>query len=304
LLSVPTLGRWPALDLAPQRRRERLLEALLRWVKASAARRPVLAVVEDAHWADPTTRELLDLLVAEAPGAALMLVVTQRPEFDAGAWLDLPQVMLLYLNRLGRAEHAALLRRVAGGKALPTAVEAEILARTDGVPLFVEEMARAVLEGGLLREEADRWVLDGPLPELAVPATLQASLVARLDRLAWVREVAQAGAVIGREFAHDLVAAVSGLPEARLRDALGRLEGADLVRRRGAPPDAVYTFKHALLQDAAHGTLLREGRCVLQSMPPSPRDSPCLTSSRRRHSSISSTAPQQRHSRGRPARRT
>jgi len=260
LLAIPTLGRWPALDLTPQRRRERLLEALLRRLRALAARRPMLAVLEDAHWADPTTRELLDLMIAAAPGTALLLVVTYREEFDAGAWLGLPQVTLLQLNRLGQAEHAALLRRVLGGKMLPAAVEAEILARTDGVPLFLEEVAKAVLESGLLREEADRWVLRRPLPPLAVPATLQASLVARLDRLASVQEVAQAGAVIGREFAHDLLAAICRLPEAQLHRALAKLEGAELVQRRGTPPEATYTFKHALVQDAAYGTLLRERR--------------------------------------------
>ena len=223
---MPAGGRSPAPDLSPQRRRERTLAALLRRVEALARRWPVLAVVEDAHWADPTTRELLDLLVAEAPGTALLLLVTHRPEFDPGAWLGLTQVTPLQLNRLGPAEHKALLRRVAGGKALPPEVEAKILARTDGVPLFVEEVGRAVLEGGLLREEADRWVLDGPLPSVAVPSSLQASLVARLDRLSSVREAAQAGAVLGREFAHDVVAAVSGLPEQRLRDALGESPAA------------------------------------------------------------------------------
>src|SRR3712207_226247 len=168
LLSVPTLGRRPALDLVPQRRRERQLQALLRRVRALAARRPVLAAVEDAHWVDPTTRELLDLLVAEAADMALLLVVTHRPEFDAGAWLGLHHVTPVQLNRLAPADHRELLRRVAGGKALPPEVEAELRARTDGVPLFVEEVTRAVLESGALREEADRWTLDGPLPSLAV----------------------------------------------------------------------------------------------------------------------------------------
>lgn len=260
LLSVPTLGRWVVPDLSPQRRRERLLQALVRRVRGLAARRPVLAMVEDAHWADPTTRELLDLLVPEVPGLALLLVVTHRPEFDPGAWIGLPHVSPMQLNRLTPAEHRALLYRVAG-KALPAEVEADILARTDGVPLFVEEMGRAVMEGGLLREEADRWVLDRPMPHLAVPASLQASLVARLDRLgAVVREVAQAGAVLGREFAHDLLAVVAGLPEPALCTALDAFVAVDLAQRRGTPPEAVYAFRHALLRDAAHETLLRERR--------------------------------------------
>jgi class 3 adenylate cyclase/predicted ATPase/DNA-binding transcriptional ArsR family regulator len=264
LLSVPTVGRWPVLDLAPQRRRQRLLQALLRRVRSLAARRPVLLVVEDAHWIDPSTRELLDLLVAEVPRMALLLVVTHRPEFDAGAWIGTPHVTPLQLNRLAPAEHLELLHQVVG-KALPAEVEAEVLMRTDGVPLFVEEMAKAVLEGGLLREEAEHWVVAGPLPPLAVPDTLQASLVARLDRLSSVREVAQVGAVLGREFAYGLLAAVAAVPEPTLREALAKLEGAGLLHRRGAPPDAVYAFKHALIQDAAHATLLRGRRRELHA---------------------------------------
>ena len=182
LLLVPKLGRWPIFDLSPQPRRTRLLAALVRLVRALATRHPVLVVVEDAHWADPTTRELLDLLVAEAPEMAALVVVTHRSEFDAGAWIGMRHITTVQLNRLGRAEHVELLRRMAGGKPLPQEVEAEVLARTDGVPLFVEEMGQAVLESGLLSEEADRWVLDGPLPSFAVPPTLHASLVARLDR--------------------------------------------------------------------------------------------------------------------------
>ena len=265
LLSVRPLGRWPALDLTPQRRRERLLAALVRRVRSLAARRPVLAAVEDAHWLDPTTREFLDLLVAEAPEMALLLVVTHRPEFDAGAWLGQAHVTPVQLKRLGAAEHAALLHHVAKEKALPVEVEREILARSDGVPLFLEEVGRAVLESGLLREEAERWVLDVPLPALSVPPSLQASLVARLDRLSPAREVAQVGASIGREFSHSLIAAVSGFAEAPLRAALDSLIRADLMRRRGVPPEATYIFRHALIRDAAYGTLLRERpRCSLR----------------------------------------
>ncbi len=260
LLSVSSLGRWPSLDLSPQARRARLLEALARRIRSLAGRRPVLAVVEDAHWLDPTTRELLDLLVAEPANLALLMVVTYRPEFDPGGWLGLPHVTLLHLNRLNRAEHAALLIRVAGGKPLPAEVETEVLARTDGVPLFVEEVGRAVLELGLLREEVDRWVVNGAIQRLAVPASLQASLVARLDRLSSAREVAQIGAVVGREFGYDLLAAVAGVPASALRSALYALAAADLVQCRGEPPDAVYAFRHALIRDAAYGTMLRERR--------------------------------------------
>ena len=265
LLSVDTLGRWPTPDPLPKRRRERLLHALVRRVSALAARRPVLAVVEDVHWVDPSTREFIDLLVAQAADLAFLLVATHRPEFDASAWLGLHYVTPVQLNRLAPAEHRELLRRLAGGKALPPEVEAEVLAHTDGVPLFVEEVCRAVLEFGLLREEAGRWALEEPLPRMAVPATLQASLAARLDRLSSVREVAQAGAVLGREFACDLLTAVADLEEPVLYAALLRLEAAGLLQRRGEPPDATYVFKHALIRDAAHAMLLREPRRALHA---------------------------------------
>ncbi|KAA2212884.1 ATP-binding protein [Teichococcus oryzae] len=260
LLSVPTLGRWPSPGLLPQRRREKLLTALLRRLRGLAAREPLLVLLEDAHWLDPTTYEFLNLLVAEVPAMPMLVMITHRPDFDTEAWLGQSHVTPMQINRLARAEHLALLRRVAHGKALPLEVEAEILARTDGVPLFVEEVGRAVLEGGLLREEADRWVLEGPLPPFAVPGSLQASLVARLDRSASVREVAQAGAVLGREFAHDLVEAVAGLPAAKLAEGLAQLEATGLLRRIGTPPEARYAFKHTLVQDAAYGILLRERR--------------------------------------------
>ena len=260
LLSVPTLGRWTSPNGLPQRRREKLLAALLRRLRGLASHEPVLVLVEDAHWLDPTTCEFLNLLVAEVPAMAMLIVITHRPDFDTEAWLGQSHVTPVQLNRLARAEHLMLLRRIAHGKALPAEVEAEILARTDGVPLFVEEVGRAVLEGGLLREEADRWVLEGPLPPFAVPSSLQASLIARLDRSPSVREVAQAGAVLGREFAHDLVAAVAALPAARLAEGLAQLEATGLLRRIGTPPEARYAFKHTLVQDAAYGILVRERR--------------------------------------------
>ena len=262
LLGVPGGERCPLPDVSPQRRRERLLAALLRRVEALARRRPVLAVLEDAHWADPTTRELVDLLVARIPELPALLVVTHRPEFEA-PWAGQAHVTELRLGRLGRRASAALVAHAAGGKPLPPELAGQIVAKTDGVPLFAEELTRAVLEGGLLREQPDRWVLDGPLPPLAVPSTLQASLLARLDRLSPVREVAQAGAVLGQEFAHDLLAEVAGVPEARLRDALAALVASGLVRARGQPPEAVYAFKHALVRDVSYGTVLRERRRLL-----------------------------------------
>jgi predicted ATPase len=192
-------------------------------------------------------------------------VVTHRPELDVGAWLDQAHVTLLHLNRLAPADHAALLRRVARGKALPAEVEAEVLARTDGVPLFVEELTKAVLESGLLRDEGDRYALAGPLPPLAIPSTLQDSLMARLDRLAPVKEVAQVAAVIGREFSHDLLAAVASVGDNELRDALGQLEAAGLVFRRGEGVRASHAFKHALVRDTAYESLLKSRRQQLHT---------------------------------------
>ena len=259
LLSVPTQGRWPVLELSPQRRRERLMQSLLRRVRALAARQPVLAVMEDAHWVDPTTRELLDLLITETASMSILLLITYRPEFDHSAWIGMPYVSLMQLNRLAWADNRSLVRLVAG-KELPVEVEADILSRSNGVPLFIEEMTRAALEGGLLREEKERWVVEGSFPPLMVPASLQASLVARLDRLSSVREVAQAGAVLARDFPHDLLADITRLPEPALQETIERLIAADLLQRRGIAPEAVYTFRHALIQDAAYGTLLREHR--------------------------------------------
>src|SRR5207237_7707221 len=185
--------------------------------------------------------------------------VTFRPEFQP-PWTGQPQVSMLTLNRLDRRDRAVLVEQIAGGKALPDDVVAQIVNRADGVPLFVEELTKSVLESGLLREEADRYVLDGALPPFAIPTSLHDSLMARLDRLASVRHVAQIGAAIGREFSYALLHAVSRLPEDELQASLARLVGSELVFQRDTPPDAVYSFKHALVQDVAHGSLLRSSR--------------------------------------------
>jgi len=190
--------------------------------------------------------------------------VTFRPEFQP-PWTCQPQVTMLALNRLDRRDGIALVAQIAGGKALPDAVADQIVDRTDGVPLFVEELTKSVLESGLLREETDRYVLDGALPPFAIPTTLHASLLARLDRLASVRLVAQTGAAIGREFSYALLRTVSRLPEDELQPALARLVASELVFQRDTPPDAVYSFKHALVQDAAHGSLLRSTRQQLHA---------------------------------------
>jgi class 3 adenylate cyclase/predicted ATPase len=264
LLSLPASERHPLPNLSPQRKKERTLESLIRQIERLARPQPVVMVFEDAHWIDPTSRELLDLTVERVRSLPVLLIVTFRPEFQP-PWTGQPQVTMLTLNRLDRRDSTALVERIAGGKALPKEVIDQIADRTDGVPLFVEELTKSVLESGLLREEADRYVLDRALPSLAIPTTLHASLLARLDRLASVRLVAQIGAAMGREFSYALLRAVSRLPEGELEAALARLVASELVFQRGAPPEAVYSFKHALVQDAAHGSLLRSSRQQLHA---------------------------------------
>jgi class 3 adenylate cyclase/predicted ATPase len=264
LLCLPCSERCPLPNLTPQRKKERTLEALIRQLDGLARQMPVVMVFEDAHWVDPTSRELLDLFVDRVRSLPVLLIVTFRPEFQP-PWTGQPQVSMLALNRLDRRNRTALVAQIAGGKALPADVIAQIVDRTDGVPLFVEELTKSVLESGLLREEADRYVLDGALPPFAIPTSLHASLLARLDRLASVRLVAQIGAAIGREFSYALLRTVSRLPEDELQAALDRLVASELVFQRGMPPDAVYTFKHALVQDAAHDSLLRSSRQQLHA---------------------------------------
>jgi class 3 adenylate cyclase len=264
LLSLPASERRPPPNLSPQRKKERTLEALIRQLQGLAGRQPLLVVFEDAHWIDPTSRELLDLIVEHVRSLPVLLIVTFRPEFQP-PWTGQPQVTMLALNRLDRRDRNALASQIASGKALPDEVIDQIADRTDGVPLFVEELTKSVLESGLLREEGDRYVLNGALPPFAIPTTLHASLLARLDRLASVRLVAQTGAAIGREFSYTLLRAASHLAEGELQAALGRLVASELVFQRGTPPDAVYVFKHALLQDAAHSSLLRSARQQLHA---------------------------------------
>jgi predicted ATPase len=214
---------------------------------------------EDVHWIDPTSLELLDLLVERVPALPVLLVITFRPEF-APPWIGRPQVTLLTLNRLPPAQRAEMIAGVTGGKALPPEVANRIIDRTDGVPLFIEELTKTVMESGVLVEANDRYALTGPVTPLAIPTTLQASLLARLDRLPETREVVQIGAALGRSFSHELIAAVAQMRQQLVDSALERLVSAELIFRRGSAPDAEYTFKHALVQEAAHGTLLRGQR--------------------------------------------
>ena len=259
LLSLPVPEQYPSLALSPQRQKQKTQEALVAWLLAETARQPVLAVWEDLHWADPSTLELLDLLLDHVPTARLLLVLTARPEFHP-PWAPRSYVTQLTLTRLPRHQSEEMVVRVTGGKPVPAEVLAQIVAKTDGIPLFVEELVKTILEAGLVQEDAGRYVLTGPLPPLAIPATLQDVLMARLDRLAVVKEVAQLGAVLGREFAYELLRAVAPLDEATLQQALARLVEAELLYQRGLPPQAIYVFKHALLQDAAYQSLLKSTR--------------------------------------------
>ena len=211
LLSLPGSECHPPPNLSPQRRKERTLEALIRQLESLARQQPVVMIFEDAHWIDPTSHELLDLAIERARTLPVLLIVTFRLEFQP-PWAGQTQVTTLALNRLDQRDQIALVAQIAGGKALPDDVTKQIIDRTDGVPLFVEELTKSVLESGLLREEADRYVLDGALPPFAIPTSLHNSLMARLDRLASVRQVAQIGAGIGREFSYGLLRAVSDFP--------------------------------------------------------------------------------------------
>jgi class 3 adenylate cyclase/tetratricopeptide (TPR) repeat protein len=259
LLSLPVEDRYATLDLTPRELKERTIGALTDLLGGLAKQRPVLFILEDGHWIDPTTLELLTRTIDRLQRWPVLLIVTFRPEF-AVPWGHYPHVTALALNRLGQSHVVTMIERLTAGKLLPAAVRDEIIAKTDGVPLFVEELTKAVLGSGLLEEVADRYVLRGPLPPLAIPATLHDSLLARLDRLASVREIAQVGAVIGREFSYQLLDAVVPVHDKALEDALDQLSQAELVFPRGTPPDATYIFKHALVQDAAYGSLLRSTR--------------------------------------------
>ena len=263
MLSLPIDGRYPALELAPQQRRQRTLEALTAQLAGLASQQPVLMIFEDVHWIDPTSLEALNRTVDRIKTLPALLIVTFRPEFNA-PWSERSHVTSVTLNRLGKREAAAIIARLVGNKELPADVMAEIVERTDGIPLFVEEMTKTVLEAES-EDAARRTVAAVPSPALAVPASLQASLMARLDRLGPAKEVAQIGAAIGREFSHALLAAVVRQPEAELASALDRLIAAGLLFRQGVPPHATYLFKHALVQDAAYGTLLREPRRALHA---------------------------------------
>jgi tetratricopeptide (TPR) repeat protein len=263
MLSLSNDGRYPALDLAPEQRRQRTLQALVSEVEKLADQRPVLMIFEDAHWSDPTSLEAFGRVIDRIASLRVLLLVTFRPEF-APPWIGQPHVTALTLNRLPKRDIDAMIDGVVGNKALPASIRQDIIERTDGIPLFVEEMAKAVLEAGS-EGQAQQTAAAIPAPAAAVPASLQASLMARLDRLGPAKEIAQIGAAIGREFSHAVLTAVAGKPETELASALDRLIQSGLLFRQGLPPHGVYLFKHALIQDAAYGTLLREPRRALHT---------------------------------------
>jgi predicted ATPase len=229
-----------------------------------AAHQPVLMLWEDVHWSDPTTRESLDLLIDRVPTLRVLLILTFRPEFTP-PWIGRSHVTMLTLNRLPRRQGAEMIAYVTGGKALPKEIADQIVERTDGVPLFIEELTKSVMESGIVAEAGGHYAVAGPVAPLAIPTSLHASLLARLDRLAPTREVVQIGAALGRSFSHELLTAVAGMPQQRIDEALAQLVTAELIFRRGTPPDAEYTFKHALVQDAAYSTLLRSSRQQLHA---------------------------------------
>src|SRR5271165_2027689 len=259
LLSIPGDGRYAQLEMAPLEQKERTIAALIALFQGLTKDAPVLALLEDAHWIDPTSFDVFTRLVDRIPGVRALLVMTFRPEF-APPWVGRAHVASLQLNRFGRRQAVEMIARVTGDKALPTDVLEQIVAKTDGVPLFVEELTKTVLESGLLREDNGSYVLAAALTPLTIPSTLHDSLMARLDRLAPVRDIAQIGAAIGREFSYRLLEAVSPVKGLALRDALDQLMASELIYGRGAPPETTYIFKHALVQDTAYASLLRSRR--------------------------------------------
>ena len=259
LLGISVGEKYPSLNLTPERQKQRTLEVLVDQVAGLARKQPVLAICEDAHWIDPTTLELFGLLIERVQKLQVLFLITHRPEFNPD-WKSYTHIMQLSLTRLTRSHGAAMLDRITRGKPLPPEIVDEILVRTDGVPLFLEELTTTVLESGRLADAGDRYELEGRLAPIPIPATLHDSLMARLDRLAPVKEVAQIAAVIGREFAYEQLAAVSSFSDGQLTVVLDQLVESGLIFRRGIPPDATYTFKHALVQDAAYQSLLRATR--------------------------------------------
>src|SRR5437870_3922532 len=259
LLSLPLGTDYAPLTVSPEQQKQQTLHALLTIMRRIAAQQPLLFVMEDLHWVDPTTLEFLSLLVDQGPTARILALWSFRPDFSP-PWPGRSHLTQVTLHRLPRRQAAEMTDRVAHGKALPSEVVEQVVAKTDGVPLFVEELTKMVLESGLLQEGAERYELTAPLPPLAIPATLHDSLMARLDRLGAVKAMAQLGATLGREFSYELLQAVSPWDEGTLQRGLHQLVAAEFLYQQGLPPQATYLFKHALIQEAAYQALLRSTR--------------------------------------------
>ena len=258
LLSVPIPENpYPPLNLSPQRQRQKTLETIVAILLELAERQPVLLIIEDLHWTDPSTLELLNLVLDQTPTASVLVLLTCRPTFQP-SWSHRSYLTEITVNRLSQPQIKRMTAHVAGDKPLSHEVCVQIADKTDGVPLFVEEITKAILESGHLKEVDGHYHLTGALPSMAIPATLQDALMARLDRLVTAKAVAQYAAVIGRQFAYDVLSTVSQLDAATLQRELGRLVEAEIVYQRGVPPQATYTFKHALIQDAAYAVVVKE----------------------------------------------
>jgi class 3 adenylate cyclase/tetratricopeptide (TPR) repeat protein len=264
ILSIPCEQRYGDLTMTPQKHKDETLRTLVDIFEAAARQRPSAMLFEDMHWADPTTLEVLDLLIDRVRSIPLLVVLTHRPEFQS-RWSEQGHVGALNLSKLTRTQSAAMISGLTGGKALPPTLLEQILIRTDGVPLFVEELTKSILESGELKEASDHYEYAGSARTVTIPTTLRDSLMARLDRFMPVKEIAQIGAAIGREFSYELIEAVAPMPQAQLDDALAQLGASGLAFRRGTPPGAVYTFKHALIQDAAYESLLKSRRQELHA---------------------------------------
>ena len=260
ILSLPLAEeRYAPLALSPQRQRQKTLETLVAILLERAEHQPLLFILEDLHWTDPTTLELLHLLIEQTPTASMLVLLTCRPHFQP-AWHHRSYITEMTLNRLSHVQVEQIVAGMTDGKTFPAAVLQQVMTKTDGVPLFVEEITKAILESGHLKAVNDHYELTGALSTFAIPTTLQDSLMARLDRLVTAKGMAQYAAVIGRQFSYPLLQTVSQLDDATLQRELGRLVEAEIVYQRGVPPQATYTFKHALIQDAAYASLLKSTR--------------------------------------------
>ncbi len=264
MLSIPCDERYGAPSMSPQKFKDETLRTLVDLSEAAARKQPSVMLFEDVHWADPNTLEVLDLLIDRVRTIPLLVVLTHRPEFQS-RWAQHGHVIGLNLSKLTHAQSGAMVTRLAGTKTLPADLVEQILTKTDGVPLFVEELTKSILESGELKEAGDHYEYAGAMHSISIPATLRDSLTARLDRFVPVKEIAQIGAAIGREFSYELIAAVAPMTQTQLDAALSQLTDSGLAFRRGTPPDATYTFKHALVQDAAYDSLLKSRRQELHA---------------------------------------